>query len=190
MARMPGQPFIELPPITPAFLRFTTFEWCQVRYLFARELTRRAEPLGWVDAYKEADEVIQAIQQSGVPLAYGARPDEIVWSTMICAANTYAHMQADERARVRAELALGRPIWAVAVVIEEPNLCDRSVLDDPEYNPEPSCVPREPRLGILGFAAGALAFTGYMAILATFANGNGKKEPPRPRKRPAPRRAR
>lgn len=180
---MPGQDStFPLPPITPAYLQYTTFEWCQVRYVFARELTQRDEPLGWVQAYQEAQLVVKALQQSETPLAFGARPNEVVWSILACAANAYAHMNDQDRALVRAELAAGRPIWSVVVSIEEPDLCDRRVLEDPEYFPEPACVPEEPRTGVLGFVAGALGLTGYLLIMATFAHGNGKPAPrPKPK---------
>jgi len=183
---------VPLPPIDPAYLQYAPFHWCQIRYVFARELTRSREPVDWLPAYQEASEVASALEASGQPLAIGARPGEVVWPLLICAANQYAHMPPADRARVREGLAAGQPVWAVLVatvwqdpnsVITEPHLCDRAAVEDPEYRPEPPCVPTEASLGVGAFFASGLWFLGVLAIMKTFANGRGPGQARRRRER-------
>ena len=169
-------PFIPLPPTDPAYLTFTQFEWCQVRYVFARELTRPQkagqEPLEWDDAYQEAGQVVDALQKGETPLCYGARPDEVVWPTMICYASRYSHMSPDDRANARSQLASGVPIWMLPTVIAEPDMCDRNILEDPEYKPYPPCVPTAVTRGLRDTMASVAWGLGVIWIMRAFADAS------------------
>jgi hypothetical protein len=173
---MPPPRFIPLPPTSYALHQYTPFEWCQVRYVFARELTRpqRAgqEPLEWTLAYEEAGAVVDALQRGNKPLAYGARPGEVVWPTMLCYASRYSHMTPIDRAEARLKLEQGIPLYVVAVVIAEPDLCNREVLDDPEYKPYPPCVPSQVTFGVRDFLTSAGWAAGLWLIARTFADAS------------------
>ena len=132
-----------LPPVKPPIYWLQKFWWCQIDFVFANELVRMHPKMSPVDAYTEAREVSKALQASGEPLSIGAEPDEVNWEQLICAANSYAHMEDQDRAQVRNALAHGAKPWAILAVLNEPDMCDLKVLDDPDYQPYPSCVPKE-----------------------------------------------
>jgi hypothetical protein len=169
-------PFIEPPPGSYAYHIYTQFEWCQVRYVFARELTRPQRagqaPLQWQDAYEEAGEVVKSMQAGGKPLAFGARPDELVWPTMLCYASRYSHMTPEDRAAARQALVNGVPIWMVSTVLTDPDLCDRAVLEDPEYLPYPPCVPSQVSYGIRDTFSSVAWGVGVLLIARTFVDAS------------------
>jgi hypothetical protein len=169
-------PFIPLPPLSNAYHIYSPFEWCQVRYVFARELTRSQrpdqKPLDWQLAYEEAGAVVDALQRAGTPLSFGAQPGEVVWPTLLCYASRYSHMTPIGRAEARLKIEQGLPIWMVLVVIEDPDLCDRKVLDDPEYQPYPPCIPSEVTFGVRDVLTSAGWAAGLWLIARTFADGS------------------
>lgn len=134
---------VGLPPITEAYYLFDQFNWCQVKFVFAHELQREQKGIGPDEAGEEADLVIEALQKGDKPLAFGAQPGELNWPVMICSANAYAHATTESRARIRQKLAGGQPIYAIFATLEDPDLCNPKVLEDPEYNPEPYCITKE-----------------------------------------------
>jgi len=133
-----------LPPTQELPLVYDRYEPCQLRYVFARELTRTQPQIGWYEAYQEAGEAVSAIQRSQTPLALGAKPGEVVWPVMICAANRWARLPSDQRKAELVAVSSGKPIWLLGASTSDVELCDASVLDDKEYDPIPPCVPREP----------------------------------------------
>ena len=172
--------FIPLPPASYAYLTFTQFEWCQVRYVFARELThpQRAgqNPLDWKQAYEEAGLVVEALQAGKQPLAYGAREDEVEWKSMLCYASRYSHMTPADRAEARRRIAAGVPIWMISTVVSEPDLCDREILDDPEYQPYPPCIPSEVTRGVRDMAGSVAWGLGVLWIMRAFVDASRAME--------------
>lgn len=132
-----------LPPITPAVYTLEPFWWCQVEFVFTNELLRNHKELTELQAYTEAREVAKALKDSGQPLALNAEEGQIHWETMICAASAYSHMGTEDRGQVRQALRTGTKIWVIMTALAEPDMCDRRVLEDPDYYPRPSCVPKE-----------------------------------------------
>lgn len=132
-----------LPPVKPPVYWLEKFWWCQIEYVFTHELLRNHSDMSELDAYKEAREVAAVLKDKGQPLSLGAEPDEVNWQQFICAANAYAHMDADGRKQVRTAFAGGAMPWAILASLSEPDMCDLKVLDDPDYQPSPSCVPKE-----------------------------------------------
>jgi hypothetical protein len=130
------------PPITQAYYLLEPFSWCQVQFVFAHELAREQKGIKSWAAYKESGEVVEALKKGAQPLSLEAREGELNWPTVICAANAYAHMPAEERAKVRKNIENGAPIFMV-LAIDDPDLCELKVLDDPEYKPDPWCLPKE-----------------------------------------------
>lgn len=169
-------PFLPPPPSQYALYQFTQFEWCQIQYVFARELTRDQrsdqQPLTWQQAYEEAGLVVAALKQGQAPMAYGARPDEVVWATMLCHASRYSHMSPENRQRARERMASGTPIWMIEAVIEEPDLCDRRVLEDQEYIPYPPCVPTKVTWAVRDTIASASWAAGVLLIAITFVDAS------------------
>lgn len=148
-----------LPPVTPAVYTLEPFWWCQVEFVFTHELLRNHKELDELKAYQEARDVAKSLKDSGKPLALGAEEGEINWETMICAASAYAHMGDEDRAQVRQAIRSGNQIWLIMTSLAEPDMCDRRVLEDPEYHPRPSCVPKE------AISAGALAVSTMLGTL-------------------------
>lgn len=146
------------PPIHPSFYLFEQFSWCQVHFVFLHELLREQTKLEYLAARGEATEVVSALQTGGQPLALGANPGEVNWPTLICAANAYAHMDVVARAKARRNIAEGQPIFSVDM-IDDPDLCDLRVLEDPEYSPQPWCINKEAASALeMGIASMAWTF--------------------------------
>ena len=154
-----------LPPIKPPMFWLQPFWWCQIEFVFTHELLRLHTQMSQVDAYKEAREVAKVLKESGEPLSIGAEPDEVNWEQLICAANAYAHMENDGRAQVRSALKQGAKPWAILAVLTEPDMCDLRVLDDPEYKPEPSCVPKD---ALSAAAIGGSCFLWAIGVMFTY----------------------
>ena len=131
----------DLPRFDPALYRLETFAWCQVEYLFARELTRRNKDMPWQQAYEEALAVVDAIQAGDAPLTVDStQPRDLVfWPDLVCAANAYASQGPAHREYLRQSFAAGGSVVAMPTAMA--GGCDRTVLDDPEYLPAPPCVP-------------------------------------------------
>lgn len=167
--------WVKPPPIYPANLYLYRFRWCQVRMVFANELMREQnrdeKTMDWREAYNEAGLVVDALQQGNQPLSIGATPDEVEWPQLVCAANAYAHKDKLGRAKTLDELASGRPVWAVLVVIAEPDLCERKALEDPEYQPEPYCIPHEAADAITMGVVTAAWSAGMVLIYRAFTQG-------------------
>lgn len=154
-----------LPPIKPPIYWLQKYWWCQIEFVFTHELLRMHPKMSEVDAYKEAREVAKVLKASGEPLSVGAEPDEVNWEQLICAANAYSHMEDDGRAQVRSALSQGAKPWAILAVLYEPDMCDLHVLDDPEYLPEPSCVPKDV---MTAGAIGGSLFLWAIGVMFTF----------------------
>jgi len=148
-----------LPPIDPANYRLESFLWCQIVYLYARELVRSGQLSAendWNEAISEANEVASILRDNEVVLAPApwltpqgyvgdlvfGYPDLVHWPSMICAANVYASLPPGQRAKVRAAMAQGIPPVYVETSFSTGG-CDQKVLEDPEYRPAPPCLPAE-----------------------------------------------
>ena len=160
---MPKEPPDVLPPVDPALYTLEPFRWCQVLYLFARELTRApVDPLGWNEALSEANAVVDTMQQAGAimaPTPWLPAPgytDLVHWPSMVCAANAYASMPPGQRQYVRDRIEQG--MSPVAILTIGAGGCDAKVLTDEEYLPAPPCLPSQ---GVKAFwvALGAFALT-------------------------------
>ncbi len=162
LASMATDPWVKPPTISGLLLSYSRFYWCQIQYVYANELVREHPDLQWYDAYTEAGLVVDVLKKVQTPLALGAQPGEVVWPVLICAANRYATLSPTRRADERTAIAAGRPIWSVDVNVTLPELCDPAVIDDPEYQPSPPCVPREVTSGLslAGAVASGLVGTG------------------------------
>lgn len=150
------------PPIVPGDYQLEGFRWCQVEYLYARELHKQGVDVE--AAYLEAVAAREAMEPWGSPtppLADRREPSLVVhWPTLICSANAYASAPPLSRQQMREAMARGVP--ASVVPTGYTGGCERKVLDDPEYDPAPPCVPQQ--VASTGIAA-ALAF-GLTASLA------------------------
>lgn len=153
----------DLPSFEDAYYRLESFSWCQVSYVFARELTRRNKDLEWHAAYGEALDVVEAIQAGDASLTVDATlsRDLVYWPDVLCAANAYASLDPGYRGWIRKRYAEGASV--VALPMSLTGGCDRKVLDDEEYKPAPPCMPsEEAKLGWI--AAGTFALT-FLATL-------------------------
>ena len=162
-----------LPPVKPPVYYLEKFWWCQIEFVFAHELLRMHPDMSEIDAYKEAMEVskvLKAKTDNGESLALNGEPDEVNWGELICSANAYAHMDGPARAQVRSAFAGGAQIWTVLAVLTEPDMCDLKVLDDPDYQPYPSCVPKE-AISAVGLAGSCMLWAfGCMMTFRAFAD--------------------
>jgi hypothetical protein len=154
-----------LPPIKTPIYWLHKFWWCQIEFVFTHELLRLHPQMSEVDAYKEAREVAKVLKDSGQPLSLGAEPDEVNWEQLICAANAYSHMQDQDRAQVRSAFAQGAKPWAILATLSEPDMCELKVLDDPDYNPEPGCIPKEASSAA---AIGGACFLWAIGVMFTY----------------------
>lgn len=138
-----------MPPLEQANYVLVPFRWCQIIYLFARELTRAPEAtrVDWNAAISEAGDVAATMQRAGsiiVPTPWLPSPgytDLVYWPSMVCAANAYASMDPGQRGYVRQRIAEGMP--PVSILTIGAGGCDAKVLSDLEYIPEPPCLPSE-----------------------------------------------
>ena len=136
-----------LPPIDPAVYTLEGFHWCQVLYLFARELTRSPNPVEWNEALSEANAVVDLMRSTDSIMAptpwepFPGYTDMVHWPSMICAANAYASMPPGQRQYIRDRIAEGMP--PVAILTIGAGGCDTKVLMDEEYRPAPPCLPSE-----------------------------------------------
>lgn len=154
-----------LPPVKPPVYWLEKFWWCQIEFVFTHELLRNHPEMSELDAYKEAREVAGILEKTGQPLSVGAEPDEVNWQQLICAANAYSHMGTEDRAQVRVAFSKGAMPWAILATLYEPDMCDLKVLDDPDYQPSPSCAPKE----VLSAAAiGGSVFLWSLGVMFTF----------------------
>lgn len=146
---MPKEPPDLLPPIDPALYTLEEFEWCQVVYLFARELSRApaSTRVDWNEALSEATEVARIMRESGAimaPTPWLAAPgytDLVHWPQMVCVANAYASMDPGQRQYIRQRITEGMSP-AVILTIGAGG-CDMKVLADEEYRPAPPCLPSD-----------------------------------------------
>lgn len=146
---MPKEPPDLLPPVDPANYELRPFRWCQVQYLFARELTRAPDStkVEWNEALSEANALVEIMQQAGsimVPTPWQAAPgytDLVHWPSLVCAANAYASMPPGQRQYIRDRIASGMP--PAAILTLGAGGCHPKVLADEEYRPEPPCVPKQ-----------------------------------------------
>lgn len=147
------------PAPSQAVQRFYPYTWCQVREVFAKELVRASQgSMGWLDAYREADQIINAIRMGlgdDAALGQGARPGEASWPDVACLAWSYASLPPNGRSRVRNALAFGQVPAALAA-----DPCPREVAFDSAYLSAPSCNfsrVRDPKLiGLVGAVFGVL----------------------------------
>lgn len=162
---MPKAPPDVLPPIEPANYELRPFRWCQLLYLFARELHRAPEStrLDWNEALSEAHALVELFQDRGVImtptpwLPTEGYTDLVHWPSMICAANAYASVPPGQRQYLRDRIAEGMP--PIAILTIGAGGCDRKVLADEEYIPEPPCLPSE------GVKAGWIAAAAFVATI-------------------------
>lgn len=159
-----------LPPVKPPVYWLEKFWWCQIEFVFTHELLRNHPQMSEVDAYKEAREISSILEKTGEPLSVGAEPDEVNWPQLICAANAYAHMEEQDRAQVRVAFSKGAKPWAILATLYEPDMCDLKVLDDPDYQPSPSCVPKEVLEAGTVFVVTSLWAVGVMFTFRAFAD--------------------
>jgi len=159
------------PPIRYSDYEREEFEWCQVVYLYARELVRAGVEEG--RALEEAMLVTDVMKPHGSPtpalMTPRGRSDLFVhWPTLVCAANAYASLEPDQRRLVRDMLEAGTPASMLPARYGAGG-CQRKVLDDPEYHPAPPCIPQEvASTGLLAIGAFALtALVTYVAIAAS-----------------------
>lgn len=163
---MSGPSIPELfPPVIPANYVLDEFRWCQVLYLYYRELQKRDVPHD--QAVLEAREVASILETSGVPLTpdpwMGSQGPLVHWPTLICAANAYASLPPERRAYVRENFRAGASPAYVMLFGE--GGCERKVLDDEEYLPAPPCIPSVASKGFF-LAIGTLAVVyGGLALL-------------------------
>jgi len=155
------------PPITYGNYDREPFVWCQVVYLYARELVNAG--VDYEAALREAMLVKDAMEPWGSPTPLLGSPsyerEELLvhWPTLVCAANAYAGMPSATRAQVLSMINMGTPASELPIAYGAGG-CNRKVLDDPEYHPAPPCVPQQ--VASTTFAAvGAFTLT---AILAWF----------------------
>lgn len=154
---MPHEPI--LPPIDPGDYRLEPFRWCQIVYLYARELFKsdNLHTKGdWNEALSEAVEVAGIMENGGVVIAPApwlapqgyigdsvfGYTDLVHWPSMVCAANVYASLPPGARARAREAMAQGVPPVYVETNFASGG-CDQKVLEDPEYRPAPPCLPAD-----------------------------------------------
>lgn len=155
------------------------FEWCQVTYLYTRELYKTntsedsSERLN--QSLSEANELSNLMRDSysvmapapnDAPLGYQGDivfgyHDLIHWPSMVCAANIYASLSPGERKLVINSIKNGvPPIYANTAFTSRG--CEQSVMEDPEYRPAPPCLPSK---GVQGFWYAIGAFVGTFGIL-------------------------
>lgn len=165
---MPKEPPNVLPPIDPSLYVLEEFEWCQVLYLFARELTRapKATRVEWNEALSEANEVVRVMKEAGaimVPTPWLASPgytDMVHWPSMVCAANAYASMEPGQRQYIRQRISEG--MTPMAILTMGAGGCDYKVLTDEEYIPAPPCIPSDAaKLGWIAVGT----FVGVFALM-------------------------
>lgn len=134
------------PPITFSDYEREGFEWCQVIYLYARELVQAG-----VDerlALEEAFMVREAMELWGSPTPVLGAPGHeryellVHWPTLVCAANAYASLPPNRRLEIREMIKAGTPASELPAGYGAGG-CDRSVLDDEEYIPRPPCLPKQ-----------------------------------------------
>ncbi|MFA5053239.1 MAG: hypothetical protein WC565_04235 [Parcubacteria group bacterium] len=170
-----------LPPIEPALYRTEPFAWCQITYLFARELIRggKLTNIEEVDKYNEAvseaEEVTRVMRDGEAVMAPApwlapqgyvgdivwGYTDLVYWPAMVCAANIYGSLEPGARQRVRDRIASGvPPVYVLAESGGDMSSggCDAKVLADEEYLPAPPCLPAKASQGFW-IAAGAFACT-------------------------------
>lgn len=154
------------PPIIPADYRLYAYLRCQLQFVVARELVRSKAKASLQAAYEESDIFVEAVLSTGQSLSIGAAPGWVHWPTYICAANAYAYLPPAEREYIVASLRAGKPVWSLQVAdgFGEGG-CDKSVYDDPEYLPEPGCIPTE--VSTVGLSALA-AFVGTIGLVLGF----------------------
>lgn len=147
-----------MPTVPP--IRFTVydrepFHWCQVAYVYANELIRKGHDA--TAAIDEAGVVVSALEPNGSPTPVpGDREPLVHWPSVICAANAYASLPADQRAGLLQMMQNGVPAHLLPMGIA--GGCDRGVLDDPEYHPAPPCVPQQ-AVSTAWLAIGAFGLT-------------------------------
>jgi hypothetical protein len=153
------------PPIGYADYQREGFRWCQVVYLYARELIKAGADE--VQAIEEATMVRDAMEPWGSPTpVLGAPPHErsellVHWPTLVCAANGYASLPTYERLHALEMIRAGTPASELPVGYGA-GACDRKVLDDEEYHPAPPCVPQQ----VASTAIASLFAFGLTASLA------------------------
>lgn len=158
------------PPIIPATYVMDSFDWCQVTYLYARELSRARNAVPWDQAAQEAYDISSILQGSGAMLTpdpwMGSKGPLVHWPTLVCAANAYASMPPEQRATAREAFRGGASPSYVFAFGE--GGCDRKVLDDEEYHPAPPCIPQTVSKGVflavgtLTVVYGGLTLLGWM----------------------------
>jgi hypothetical protein len=149
--------------IIPQYADFKVekFEWCQITYLYARELNKRG--IDWQSAIVEAQIVTENLKKSEEPLTPNQwGKNYIHWPSMVCAANAYASLPPAQRER------LTKSTHPAMILTIGSGGCERKVLEDEEYIPAPPCVPQTAAKGLfLGLAVfagvyGGLSLFGWM----------------------------
>ncbi len=172
MTRTEANPF--LPPVSPALETHSTYVWCQVTSVFARELARAAgqtsDPVAWTKHWSEASDLTSAIRSAlGDSAALGtwARPGEANWSEVACFGFAYAKEPEPFRARLRQAIregAMGERLVPPPAI--DGGVCPRDVAYEPLYRPEPSCYPVEARVPVaLGVASVVLGGLGTLILI-------------------------
>lgn len=152
--------------------RLNAYVRCQLQFVVARELVRSRAKLSLQDAYEESDGFVAALEQGGQPLSLGAPPGWVHWPTYVCAANAYAYLPTPRRAYAQQMLAAGQPVWVLQAGDYGEGGCAKEALDDPEYIPEPGCIPTEVKTAGLSALA---AFVGTVALVLGFRALTGRR---------------
>lgn len=155
-------PTIPYPQIIPAEYILSQYVRCQLQFVVARELVRSRAKSSIKDAYEESNVFVDAVLQGGQPLSLNAPPGWVNWPTYICSANAYAYLQPVQREYMVAMILAGQPVWVALASDYGEGGCEKSVYDDPEYQPEPGCIPSE--VTTVGLSALA-AFVGTIGLV-------------------------
>lgn len=155
---------IFLPPVSPALETYTSYAWCQVASVFAREMARAngktGDPIAWTQYWSQANELADTIHAAlGDEAALGAwaRPGEANWSEVACFG--YAYGKAPPSLRVQILKAIREGVMGdrlVAPPLIEGSVCPREVVYEPLYQPEPACYPDEARVPVAVTVASVL----------------------------------
>lgn len=163
------------------------FAWCQVLYLYARELNLAGS--GWENALKEATTLVGILQEKRNDLVDlpGVRSNtHVYWPDLICAANIYARMPIEVRAEALTRLHdEARPLPTVHIGLTD-LACERRAQTDEEYLPEPPCLPSEPVKGAW-MGVGMFLIVSSAMVLHKAVAGQKARPSQREDRRPSPR---
>jgi hypothetical protein len=162
--------------IQNAYVKYSKFDWCQVRQAFAEELysayvKSKDGSVGakdWFTSYKEAQNVVDVLksnygEDNERSLFIGGEPDEINWDSMWCIAYWYANQPLKNRQLIQNRFKTSQYSLDVDPVFEIdktliPYCKEKAFYREQAHTMEPNCVPipRDYTNQIAAFVGGLL----------------------------------